>query len=1584
MKLKKYIFIILIIFILTSLTSISASENNTTEELQVTNDEINEHSLSSFDIKENDLSQHNTNQTDQELLMQNQNDETLSDFAPFYTQIEITVKDTTDFETTGNITLNMHFSFRTPWSDGEFSTYNIHIYENDTLIKKINIGDLNLPEVKPSVTYTADVPFTYTIHPNSYLTTSLFDTYSNTLHFKEITNTILKNLNNTQINIDNTYSSNKSWTNSVKSLQKAIDLATSNGIITLKDINLIQDTIETIQINKNLTIIGKNASFVLEKTQTLLKIQPNTEVTLINLTFIGNNKYILSNKGNLKLINCTFKDNSLGLIDNDGELEIENCKIEDINRFYQTRPTNIKGLINNTKNLKITNTTFTNENSYLPYNIPTETSLNGIIYNKGNLQTKNVNFTNIDYRIIYNDGKSFLNYTLFEDILTASTTAIYTLSTNTKLNERYTYDNFKTQSKTKADGGVIYNNNESIIINSMFTNIAGNDGGAIYNNAKLTLINTTLQKITGNNGGAIYNTNELTIINSTVNNSIGDDGGAIYNTNELTIIDSLFNNTQSRATYHNGGAIYNKGTSIILNSLLTQSKIIKYGFGGGIYNDGTLTLNTSIISECSGEYGVGGTGIHNNGVMTITNCQIINNNAPYPYHETEDSGIVTLITNVYAGVISNSETGKVTITKSIIKDNTIYHGHNGNWRMYYGTIKNNGEMKITGCILDNNTPSDWDTLWGGEGAINIYNTGKLTYIYNYLLNTKYYTGSPHDPLSFLYNTGKGTCDINYNFFCLDPNKIIKNSKPNYYFIPSFNDYIPIKLNENANITLTLGLSNGIDKIDFNDWDKLLTPGLNATITTLNENGEYINITTLLKDKYSFNFNYTNTKGEYLIYCNIMNYTNTGIVDVGKEFSEMTVTYNNITYNDGKITFHVKVTGNLTAQPTGNVTFTYNNKETTVNLTDGECSFTIDEALKPANYTMRIDYNGDGEYFKILKQNYNFTVYKIKTNITLVAPEIKIGETGKLTITITPSDAKLYGNLYYTTDRAYERNADTPGTRTLKLSNFPVGTHNLTVIFKEDEYYTGGTASIMFVVSRYETNISIESNDIKAGENETLNITIQPGDVRGEATISINNENRTICLNNTTTPITLTDLEEGTYTVTVYYPGDSKYAPSNATTTFSVARITSHLNVELTHYENLTGHIKIQANPLNCTGEVAIYINNEKIMLNLTNGTIDTTIKFKRGTNYIYIHYNGDRTYSISTWNTTINLESTPVLSLETQKLETGKTGYIRINLTDTNNIPYEYTNITIEFQNTTKTLTTNENGTVYLPVNTQTGTYTIKATYQNATIIKNITVKTLTQLNVTIKDINQADDLVAYATLTDSNNNKLSGEIALEINGNYYKIIISDGAGSRNLGEFTAGTYTYTATYPESTILYSANTTGSFNVIKNNYKITGNTNIVQYYGATKYYKIRLTNNNQPVKGEIINIKINKNSVQVKTDSQGYATLKLSLKAGKYTITSTYKNIKVSNKITVKPTLITKNKKIKKGKTLTYTAKLLNKNGKKLKNKKITFKINGKKYKAKTNKKGIAKIKVKNLKVGKYKIITTYGKQKNTNWITVKK
>ena len=1575
MKIKKYLILLLILCIIINITSINAEENNTAE-LKTNNEntvEIVENTDYSYD---NNLSQNYDNQTSkQEILSQNNDDNVLSEFSPVSTGITLTIKNTTDFETTNNITINMHLTFVAVAYGGEFPTYNITIYENNSIINTLNIGELKLNEPVKYERYYADIPFNYIVHENSFLTTSLFGVYSNSLYFKNVENTVINYLNNTQIIIDNIYTSNQTWNNSIKSLKKALEQVKNNGIITLNNIQLIQDTEETIPITKNITIIGNNTSLKLNQKQTLLEINPNTQVTLTNILFHGNSNYIISNKGKLQLINCIFEENSNGLIENNGELELINCKIENINQVYQNPTTNENGLINNNGNLKITNTTFNNDNTILPYNLPLSTTLNGIIYNTAELTLDNVTFTNMNNRPLYNLGNATVKNTKFYSILASGSSKLELTSSNQQINQKYYYNNYKIKSEHKTvDGGVIYNDKNLVIENCLFDTTSGSDGGAIYNTNQTIVLNSTFKSIIGNVGGAIYNTNKLIIEDTLFDNIQPKSNGVIYNIGTLNI-----NNTQINKS--KGNAIYNNGILNINNTQINKTST------SAIYNNGLLNINNSIIVECSGI----GAAIYNTNIANIENCQIINNrglaDTLWRYEEQSNGQVFAFVDKVYSGVIYNGENANANITKSLIKNNEITSTTNGNWFTYYGNIKNDGILKISGCIFDNNNPV-WD-FFTGDGSFNIYNTGKITVMYSYLVNTKIYIGEStgsgvHSPHSFLYNTGKGTCDINYNFYCLNPSSIIQNANYNYYFIPSFEeDYYPIKLNQSKNITLTLKLTNNIDTIEFNDWDMLPQIGLNTTITIINKNEELININTLLKDKLTFNFNHTNTKDEYTVYANILNNIITTLVDVGKEFPEMTVTYNNITYNDGNnITFHIKVAGNLTVQPTGNITLTYNNQKITINLTEGKCKYTITEKLKPANYTMRINYNGDSEYFRIIKQYYPFTVHKIPTNITLIAPEIKIGETGHATITITPGTSKLIGYLYVNGVR--KTKADTTSTRTLNLNNYGVGIYNLTVIFDEDEYYTGGTASTLFTVSKWETNLNVTADDVKPGENTTvINITINPGDVRGEAIVEINGKNETVYLNDTTTRIPVTDLEEGTYTVTVYYQGDAKYAGSNGTATFSVARITSKITCEISYDEHMNGHVTVNANHNNCTGEVRLYINNDDpLKLNLTDGKANFTVKFKRGTNYIYVYYYGDEYYSFSTWNRTFSIDATPVLSLETQDLRSDNTGYIRINLTDTNNIPYEYTDITIELNNQTITLKTDENGTVYYPVQLPAGKYSIKATYGNATITKTITVKTTTKITVEIPSINQEEDLMAYVTLTDCNNQKITGDIILEINGQYYKIIATNGAGSRNLGEMKAGNYKYNATYIGEGLLASSQTTGTFNVAANNYRITGN-NINAYYGANKNYKIQLLNNNKPIKDAIITIKINKNTMQVKTDSQGYATLKLTLKPGKYTITSTYKNVKATNKITVKKTLITKNKKIKKGKTLIYTAKLLNKNGKKQKNKKITFKINGKKYKAKTNKKGIAKIKVKNLKKGKYKIKTSYGKQKNTNTITVK-
>ena len=168
--------------------------------------------------------------------------------------------------------------------------------------------------------------------------------------------------------------------------------------------------------------------------------------------------------------------------------------------------------------------------------------------------------------------------------------------------------------------------------------------------------------------------------------------------------------------------------------------------------------------------------------------------------------------------------------------------------------------------------------------------------------------------------------------------------------------------------------------------------------------------------------------------------------------------------------------------------------------------------------------------------------------------------------------------------------------------------------------------------------------------------------------------------------------------------------------------------------------------------------------------------------------------------------------------------------------------------------------------------------------------------------------------------------------------------------------------------------------------ISGNKDYSVYYGNTIKYKVRILDEfGNPVgEGKSVVFAINGKSKSVSTDASGYATYSIKLNAGKYTLSIKCDGRKVSNKITFKATLSAKNLVQKKAKTTKFSAKLVDKKGKILKSKKVTFKINGKKYTAKTNKKGIATVSIKNLKVGKHTISSSYGGCTIKNTIKIKK
>lgn len=157
------------------------------------------------------------------------------------------------------------------------------------------------------------------------------------------------------------------------------------------------------------------------------------------------------------------------------------------------------------------------------------------------------------------------------------------------------------------------------------------------------------------------------------------------------------------------------------------------------------------------------------------------------------------------------------------------------------------------------------------------------------------------------------------------------------------------------------------------------------------------------------------------------------------------------------------------------------------------------------------------------------------------------------------------------------------------------------------------------------------------------------------------------------------------------------------------------------------------------------------------------------------------------------------------------------------------------------------------------------------------------------------------------------------------------------------------------------------------------------------YKIRVfADNGNPVgAGESVVIKVDGKKVKtLTTDKDGYVTYKTSktLAVKTHKITAEYKGVSVTNKLVVKQVIKAKNTSFKKSKkTKKYTATLKTSKGKAIKGKKVTFKIKGKTYTAKTNKKGVATIKVTNLKkTGKYSVLIKYSKTSVKKTITIKK
>ena len=560
-----------------------------------------------------------------------------------------------------------------------------------------------------------------------------------------------------------------------------------------------------------------------------------------------------------------------------------------------------------------------------------------------------------------------------------------------------------------------------------------------------------------------------------------------------------------------------------------------------------------------------------------------------------------------------------------------------------------------------------------------------------------------------------------------------------------------------------------------------------------------------------------------------------------------------------------------------------------------------------------------------------------------------------------------------------------GVADLKYNFKRFGFNKIVATYMDDSYlYKSNSTYDFFDISAIKTYLEFNFDSVNVFNPVNISCTVRDLNSnlvnRGYVTFIINNDESKVKVENGVASLEYLFKSFGTNVISANYDDDGNYyGESSNTISLNVSKTSVDLSVGVDVEKNVhTIRVKI-SKPV--SDYVTIRLNDNPYSVKSDNGQAILILENLNPGKYKIKAYMDSYIYKSdeATFDFTVNKKATRISCDDVFYFDS----QISCPITFVDEFGHEVSGckLSVNIDGKLYDVTTNDSGIGLLKFSSNPGQHKIyvsfngNSQYLKSDLTKTITIKSTIELPSASKYTYNAKYSVVFR---DAKGNLLKNtKITLKVNNNVYNLVTdNDGKISHNI-DLAKGKYEVVVTnLPTGEVK-----TQSINVVS---RLTAS-GVTMYYGAGKYYKVRAYDDHGNVaKGVKVTIKFNGKTYYRDTDSNGYASLKISAKAKSYTITSTYKSFKVSNKIVIKPTLITKNMAVKKSKTFKFNVKLLNSKGKVLKSKKITVKFKGKIYKTKTNKKGIAtfKIKVNSVK-GKFTITTSYGSLKNTNKITVK-
>jgi hypothetical protein len=683
-----------------------------------------------------------------------------------------------------------------------------------------------------------------------------------------------------------------------------------------------------------------------------------------------------------------------------------------------------------------------------------------------------------------------------------------------------------------------------------------------------------------------------------------------------------------------------------------------------------------------------------------------------------------------------------------------------------------------------------------------------------------------------------------------------------------------------------------------------------------------------------------------------------------------------------------ITVTLPSDAAGEVVFVVDGVNQSETVNEGVAQIVLSN-MEKGIHNVSVIYNGDSNYNSAC-MNSTFSVKDKRSDVMLSVGEAKYGE--NITV-VAILDENATGDVLFNVSNITQLVRINDGVANWTFTGLNAGNHVITAKYLGDKTFISSRNSTAFNVSKADSSIEINVGEVYLNENILIYAVVSPN-ATGSVLFSIPYyyTPRAKPISDSIAVWYISPLGTGSYKIIASYAGDNNYNPSDVEYVLNVTQRKSVLSVEIADAginDRVTAYVKLASSDGEAIdGVVKLSVGTKSYNLQLNKGSATLVIGKIAPGNYTYTAvYEGNDNFSKASVKGSFKVVDDLLelkLIAKNLTLYYGNNKYYVVKAVDEHNKPISGIDLVITVGSTVYYETTDENGEVSIPANFAVGNHNVKAVFNENQRYHASSITTYVQILSTLSGVDVTSEYGVpaeyFAMFSDSNGKALSNrEVTFTIGDKSYTAKTYLNGVCKLSINFPTGRYTISVTNPAT----GQKITNTLYIFK---KLMENEDVSIYYGDSGVYKVRAYDNKgNPVgEGMTVTFNVNGKTYDVKTDSNGYAVFKINLKPNNYRITATYDGFSVVNNIVVKPVL-TATISVKKGKIIKVKAKLLNSKGKVLKGKKIKVKFKGKTYKMKTNKKGIAKLKIKKkLKVGRHKITIKYGKSTITKIIRIRK